>query len=156
MDFGPGLVHVRQILHVSTISSINGSTSLGAPACCSNSFILLAGACHHLRWSLRRHLRTTPSRTERSSCSMEPRSNWLHDLPSAAAAAGSPASSTAAGAAGTNSPWSACVSESALAGPFGCVVLEPRAPLAAGAAGALAILKVLVGSPDVGTLGSRG
>ena len=30
------------------------------------------------------------------------------------------------------------------------MVLEPPAPLAAGAAGALASLKVLVGSPDVG------
>ena len=82
IDLGPGRVQVLQIQQVSTMSSMSGSTADGAPACCSNSFVRFAGACHHRKCSFRRQRRTTPSRTDRNSCSMEPRSNSLQDLPS--------------------------------------------------------------------------
>ena len=46
--------HSRQVLQVSTTFCTSASTWSGAPAACSRSFILFAGACHNLECNWRR------------------------------------------------------------------------------------------------------
>ena len=56
IDFGDGLVHMRQMRQVSTTELISFFTDSGTPAACRMSCILLALACHHLVCNLLRAL----------------------------------------------------------------------------------------------------
>ena len=53
MDFGGERCHVRQILHVSTMSLTSASALGGAPASLKSSSSLAVAACQSRTWSLR-------------------------------------------------------------------------------------------------------
>jgi hypothetical protein len=71
---GCGLVQVRQIAHVSTMSLMRSMTSSDTPMRCRNRFIVRVEACHHRTCNLRK--------TARAACGVAFRKTWIERLTS--------------------------------------------------------------------------
>jgi hypothetical protein len=77
-DFGLGLVHILQILQVSTTSLAAVITEGGAPACSKSCSMRLAAACQNRTCRRRSVLRTTAGSRLCKRVMARPMSNWPH------------------------------------------------------------------------------
>eukprot|EP00975_Prorocentrum_lima_P043608 9152204-Prorocentrum_lima.AAC.1 len=103
MLLGPGLVHKRQTLQLSTTGLILAIAEEGAPACRRSSASLCAGACQNLTCKRRSCLMTTASLFDCSRRKERPKSKEVHSSccsPPSSFAASSSAGAPSAAAAG--------------------------------------------------------
>ena len=83
-DLGSGFCHIRQALHVSTMSGIMLIAALGAPVALRMFSKRFRGTCHQRRCSILKVRRTTPGLSLRSSWRHLPMSSLVHSAVSEA------------------------------------------------------------------------